>query len=127
MSMKKASGGDFSLPRRVRTCSGLRNFSWNISRLPRVFPNRRINRRRGGVWGAKVSPDATLARAQAWPHRGGVWPPGWPHSGHFLAQSSLRDYKVLATCPVQFREYFLYSFSEIQKQQKTGTGTVASC
>jgi hypothetical protein len=28
---------------------------------------------------------------------------------------------------VQFREYFLCNFSEIQKQQKTGTGTVASC
>jgi hypothetical protein len=28
---------------------------------------------------------------------------------------------------VQFREYFLCNFSETQKQQKTGTGTVASC
>jgi hypothetical protein len=28
---------------------------------------------------------------------------------------------------VQFREYFLNNFSGIQKQQKTGTGTVASC
>jgi hypothetical protein len=28
---------------------------------------------------------------------------------------------------VQFREYFLCNFSEIQKQQKTGTGTVATC
>jgi hypothetical protein len=27
---------------------------------------------------------------------------------------------------VQFLEYFLYNFSEIQKQQKTGTGTMAS-
>jgi hypothetical protein len=31
------------------------------------------------------------------------------------------------TCFVQFREYFLCSFSETQKQQKTGTGTVAPC
>jgi hypothetical protein len=29
-------------------------------------------------------------------------------------------------CFVQFREYFLCSFCETQKQQKTGTGTVAS-
>jgi hypothetical protein len=28
---------------------------------------------------------------------------------------------------VQFREYFLSNFSETQKQQKTGTGTVATC
>jgi hypothetical protein len=28
---------------------------------------------------------------------------------------------------VQFREYFLCNFSETQKQQKTGTSTVASC
>ena len=33
-------------------------------------------------------------------------------------------------CPsifVQFREYFLKYFSEMEKQQKTGTDTVASC
>jgi hypothetical protein len=29
-------------------------------------------------------------------------------------------------CFVQFREYFLCNFSETQKQQKQGTGTVAS-
>jgi hypothetical protein len=28
--------------------------------------------------------------------------------------------KTSGTCFVQFREYFLYSFSETQKQQKTG-------
>jgi hypothetical protein len=27
-------------------------------------------------------------------------------------------------CFVQFREYFLYNFSEIQKEQKTGTSTM---
>jgi hypothetical protein len=30
-------------------------------------------------------------------------------------------------CFIQFREYFLYNFSEIQKQQKIENGTVASC
>jgi hypothetical protein len=31
------------------------------------------------------------------------------------------------TCFVQFQEYFLCSFSKTQKEQKTGTDTVASC
>jgi hypothetical protein len=30
-------------------------------------------------------------------------------------------------CFIQFREYFLCNFSKTQKQQKIGTGTVASC
>ena len=57
----------------------------------------------------------------------------WALSGHLagspaaplLAPSSLRRNKTLGFCPVQFREYLLYNFSEIQKQQKTGTGTAA--
>src|SRR3954464_7376229 len=95
--------------------------------VSRVFPKRGINRRRGGVRGALVGPDATQARARVRPRLGGVWPPGSPPSGLLLTQFSLRDLIMLAICPMQFREYFLYNFSEIQKQQKTGTGTVASC
>src|SRR4051812_47931447 len=91
------------------------------------FPKRGIYGRRGGVGGALVGPDATQARAWVWPRLCGVWPPGSLPSGLLLAQSSLHDLMVLAICPMQFREYFLYNFSEIQKQQKTGTDTVASC
>src|SRR4051794_21875901 len=49
------------------------------------------------------------------PRLGGVWPPGSPPSGVLPAHSLLRDFKVLVICPMQFREYFLYNFSEIQK------------
>jgi hypothetical protein len=35
--------------------------------------------------------------------------------------------KTSGTCFVQFREYFLCSFSETQKSRKQGTGTVATC
>src|SRR4051794_37867757 len=105
----------------------LRNFSWIFSWVSRVFPIRRLYGRRCGVWGALVGKDCTQARARVGPRLGGVWPPGCPPSDVLPAQSSLRDFKVLAICPMQFREYFLYNFSEIQKQQKRGTGTVASC
>src|SRR3954463_6146665 len=103
------------------------NFSWIFSRVRRVFPIRRLYGRRGGVGGALVGPDNTQARARVGPRLGGVWPPGGPPSGVLPAQSSLRDLKVLEIFPMQFGEYFLYIFSEIQKQQKTGTDTVASC
>src|SRR3954471_19833769 len=55
----------------------------------RVFPKRRLNRRRGGVGGALVVPDATQARARVWPRLGGVWPPGSPPQVSFwLLESS---------------------------------------
>src|SRR4051794_3199643 len=43
---------------------------------------------------------ATQARARVGPHLGGVCPPRCPPSGVLLAQSSLRDFKVLAICPM---------------------------
>src|SRR4051794_37847549 len=95
--------------------------------VSRVFPIRRLYGRRGGIGGALVGPDNTQAWARVGPRLGGVWPPSGPPSGVLPAQSSLLDFKVLSICPMQFREYFLYIFSEIQKQQKTGTRTMASC
>ena len=95
------------------------------SRVSRVFPRRRIYGRRGGVDGALVGPDTGQARAQVWPRLGVVWPPPGSAASSLLAPASLRRNKVLDFCPVQFQEYFLYNFSEIQKQQKIGTGTPA--
>jgi hypothetical protein len=40
---------------------------------------------------------------------------------------SSRKNRSLGLCFVQFREYFLCSFSETQNSRKQGTGTVASC
>ena len=70
-------------------------------------------------------PDKAQARAQGWPRLALVWPPGWLPSAPLLTPASLRKNKILGFYPVQFREYLLYNFSEIQKQQKTGTGTAA--
>src|SRR4051812_9920742 len=78
MAMKKASGGDFSLRQGAGKSSRtfltwvcrrwrLWNFSWNFSLMSGVFPKRGINRRRGGVGGALVGPDATQ----------GLAVPGW--------------------------------------------------
>ena len=72
-----------------------------------------------------MGPDRGQARAQGWPRLTLVWPRGWLPSVPLLAPASLRKNKTQGFCPVQFREYLLYNFSEIQKQQKTGTGTAA--
>src|SRR4051812_13340898 len=54
-----------------------------------VFPKQRLNRRRGGVGGTLVGPDATQAWARVWPCLGGVWPPGRPPQVSFwLPESS---------------------------------------
>jgi hypothetical protein len=53
-------------------------------------------------------------------------PPG-PPLALLRTSSRVRKNRRFGLCFVQFREYFLCNFSKIQKQQKTGTGTVASC
>ena len=72
-----------------------------------------------------MGPDIGQAPAQGWPCLALVWPRGWLPLVPPLALGSLRKNKTLGFCPVQFREYLLYNFSEIQKQQKTGTGASA--
>ena len=75
----QGAGTETSVPRiLIRRWWRLRNYSWNISRPSRVFPNRRRNRRRGGVEDALVGPDATQAWPRVWPRLGGVWPPSSP-------------------------------------------------
>jgi hypothetical protein len=98
----------------------LRNSSVNFAYSSRVFHREASYRRRGVV-----------RRRPGAPHNRWVWPgPGpcplivWPASGPSLAlvrsSSFIRKNKTSGTCFVQFREYFLCSFSETQKQQKTG-------
>jgi hypothetical protein len=63
-----------------------------------------------------------LGRAPSWR--------GWPLAPlrlPFAPRPSSGKNRSFRTCFIQFREYFLCSFSETQKQQNTGTGTVASC
>jgi hypothetical protein len=56
-----------------------------------------------------------LGRAPSW-----CGQPLAPLRLSFGLRSSSRKNRSSGTCFVQFREYFLCSFSEIQKQQKTG-------
>ena len=94
---------------------------------PRVVASGGIYRRKGGVGGLPWAPHHLVAR-QAWdPRHPMVWPAHGPPGPLLRAPCSPLNFKTAAFCPVRFREYFLKYFSETGKQQKTGTGTVASC
>jgi hypothetical protein len=78
-----------------------------------------LNRRRGGVRGRPGAPHHPLAhpRGGATPWCGGSLAPLRLSFGLHLASGKNRRFGLRF---VQFREYFLCSFSETQKQQKTG-------
>ena len=99
-----------TLPNQGWTLRRRRNFSWMDEWVLRVFPRRGINRRRGGVGGGRRQPHVGQARPGAGPRLGGVWASLWPPGSLLLAVASLRDFKVFAICPVQFRETFMYKF-----------------
>jgi hypothetical protein len=60
-----------------------------------------------------------------------VWLPRCPPSSLLwtlsLCQKKYEVWLLFRLIPRIFQEYFLYNFSEIKKQQKTGTDTMASC
>jgi hypothetical protein len=56
-----------------------------------------------------------------------VWLPPGPPPSLLWTLSHVRKNRNFRLRFVQFREYFLCNFSETQKQQKIGTGTMASC
>jgi hypothetical protein len=91
----------------------------------RVFSTKGINRRKGDVrrWTRQSRP--LVARPRGGPRHHQVWlAPGLSPALLWNPSSCqvIRDFNV---CFIQFREYFLCNFSETQKQQKTGTDTVA--
>lgn len=107
-----------------RRCRCFFGIWWGPSRF---YASGAIYRRKGGVGGLPWAPHHLVAR-QAWvPRHPMVWPAHGPPGPLLRAPCSPLNYKTAAFCPVQFREYFLKYFSETEKQQKTGTGTVASC
>jgi hypothetical protein len=132
MVMKKASGGDspvwqgagksfWILPISCRRRRWLQYVSWKIDPALRVFPSRGIYRRKGSV-----------RRWARWPHHLVVWARGWlrhpmvwlapgPPPSLLWTPSLVGKNRNFGFCFIQFREYFLYSFSETQKQQKTGS------
>jgi hypothetical protein len=71
-----------------------------------------------------VSPPGGAARGG--PRHPMVWMPSGPPPALLWTLSLCQVIRNFSFCFVQFQEYYLCNFSETQKQQKTGTGTVAS-
>ena len=125
---RQGAGTETSVPRNLSAmAAAARVFLSNMAYPPRFYASGAIYRRKGGVGGLPWAPHHLVAR-QAWvPRHPMVWPAHGPPGPLLRAPCSPLNYKTAAFCPVQFREYFLKYFSETGKQQKTGTGTVASC
>jgi hypothetical protein len=105
----------------------LQYVSWKINRCPRVFPTKGIYRRKGNVKWWTRGPHHLVARPGGGPRHPMVrLPPGCSPS-LLWTPSSCQVNRNFGFRFVQFREYFMCNFSKTQKQQKTGTGTVASC
>jgi hypothetical protein len=129
MVMKKASGGDSPLRQ------GAEKSFWTLAishrrrqRLAvcflekslglRVFPSRGLNRRKGDVrrWTRWSHP--LVARPRGGPRHDQVWSPlGLPLT-LLWTPSSCQVIRNFSFCFVQFREYFLYNFSETQNSRK---------
>jgi hypothetical protein len=127
MVMKKASGGDSPLRRvpgrasrpsrsRVDDGGGLQYVSWKIDRVLRVFPSRRIYRRKDGIRRWARWPHHLVARPGAGPRHPMVWLAPGPPPSQLWTLSRVGKNRNFGFCFVQFREYFLCSFSETQKQ-----------
>jgi hypothetical protein len=93
----------------------------------RVFPMKGIYRWKGNVRGWTRGPHHLVAWPGGGPRHPMVRPPPSPAPSLLWTPSPFQVNRNFGFCFVQFREYFLCNFSETQKQQKTGTGTVASC
>jgi hypothetical protein len=128
--MKKASGGDSPLQQgagksfwtsrsRVDDGGGLHYVLRKIDRVFEVFPSRGIYRRKGGVRRLTRGPYHSLARPGGGPRHGMVRLPSSTPPSLLWTPSRVGKNRNFGFCFVQFREYFLCSFSETQKQQKT--------
>ena len=126
--LRQGAGAGTSDPRNLSaTAAAARVFLSNMAYRLRVVASGGIYRRKGGVGGVLWAPHHLVARQGVGPRHHGVWEAHGPPSLLLRAPSTPLTSKTAAFCPVQFREYFLKYFSETEKQQKTGTGTVASC
>jgi hypothetical protein len=104
---------------RVDDGDGLQYVSWKIDWVLRVFPSRRIYRRKGGIRRWARWPHHLVAWPGAGPRHPMVWPAPGPPPSQLWTLSRIGKNRNFGFCFVQFREYFLCSFSETQKQQKT--------
>jgi hypothetical protein len=112
---------------RVDDGGGLQYVSSRSVLSLRVFATKEIYRRKGDVRGWTRGPHHLVARPGGGPcHPMVRLPPGCSLS-LLWTPSLCQVNRNFGFRFVQFREYFMCNFSETQKQQKTGTGTVASC
>jgi hypothetical protein len=102
------------------TTAALRNCSGKNADRFRVFCPEASYRQKGGVRGGLGRPH----HRWAWPGPGPrllvVRVPSGPHWLPFSPCPSSGENRSFGLCFVQFREYFLCSFSETPKQQKIG-------
>jgi hypothetical protein len=120
---ERASGPSRS---RVDDSGGLQYVSRKIDRILRFFPSRGIYRRKGGGRRWTRRPHPLVARPGPGPRHPRVWLAPGPPPSHLRTSRRFEKNRRFDFCFVQFREYLLCSISETQKQQKQGTGTVAS-
>jgi hypothetical protein len=107
--------------------AALRNFIWENTDLFRVFASEPLYMRSGDVRGHQGGPHQVVAQLGVDLHHQVVWPLLGPPPSLLWTLSRAEENRNFGLCFVQFREYFPCNFSETQKQQKIGTGTVASC
>jgi hypothetical protein len=125
---RQGAGTETSVPRNWSSmAAALWNFSWMDADLFRVFTSGAIYRRKGDVRGHLRGPHHMVARPEVGQRHPMVWPPPDSSLSPLWTPSSCQKNRNFRLRFIQFREYFMYNFSEIQKQQKAGTGTVASC
>ena len=83
-----------------------------------LFLRNEAGARRGEAAEPGGRPDNPQARPEGGPRPGHVWPASGPPGAPLLAPSSLRKNRKFAIYFVQFREYFLYNFSETKNSRK---------
>jgi hypothetical protein len=113
----RASGPSRS---RIDDGGGLHYVSWKRDWGLRFSLPRRIYKRKGGVRRWARCPHHLVARDRGWPCHPMVWLAPVPPPSLLWISSHVRKNRNFGFCFIQFREYFLCSFSETQKQQKTG-------
>jgi hypothetical protein len=118
--LRQGAGKSFwTLPISGRRWRQLAICFWKSDQPLGFFSLRRIYRWRGGVrkW-TRGSP--LVARLGLGPRRPRVWPAPGPPPSHLRTSSRVCNNRRFGFCFVQFREYFMCSFSKTQKQQKIG-------
>jgi hypothetical protein len=117
----QGAGIETSVPQNLSsTAAELRNCSGKNADSFRVFRREVSYRQRGVVRGGPGWSHHRWARLGARPRPLVVRPASGPLRLPFGPRPSSGKNRSSGTCFVQFREYFLCSFSETQKQQKTG-------